>query len=98
MCGGVSGLDGCGDCGGLGCVSKDGVSQCGGEGCETIVTQSQEALNKAKNLDQEVLHTLKEVDKLNKMVCIHNNSNDHNLLIYLNSCIYTYYHSKVLGQ
>lgn len=82
MCGGVSGLDGCGNCGGLGCVSEDGVSQCGGEGCETIVTQSQDALNKAKNLDQEVLHALKEVDKLNKMVCIHNNSNDHNLLFY----------------
>lgn len=68
VCGGVSGLDGCGDCGGLGCVSEDGVTQCGGEGCETIVTQSQEALKKAKNLDQEVLHTLREVDKLNKMV------------------------------
>ncbi|XP_067248417.1 laminin subunit beta-1b isoform X1 [Chanodichthys erythropterus] len=68
VCGGVPGLDGCGVCGGLGCVSEDGVSQCGGEGCKTIVTQSQEALNKAKNLDQEVLHALKEVDKLNKMV------------------------------
>uniref|UniRef100_A0A8C1Y508 Laminin, beta 1b n=1 Tax=Cyprinus carpio TaxID=7962 RepID=A0A8C1Y508_CYPCA len=36
LCGGVSGLDGCGNCGGLGCVSEAGTSQCGGEGCETI--------------------------------------------------------------
>uniref|UniRef100_A0A673N8F5 Laminin subunit beta-1-like n=1 Tax=Sinocyclocheilus rhinocerous TaxID=307959 RepID=A0A673N8F5_9TELE len=68
VCGGASGLDGCGNCGGLGCVSEDGTSQCGGEGCETIVTQSQKALNEAKNSDQEVLHALREVDELNKMV------------------------------
>uniref|UniRef100_A0A673NAS1 Laminin subunit beta-1-like n=1 Tax=Sinocyclocheilus rhinocerous TaxID=307959 RepID=A0A673NAS1_9TELE len=70
VCGGASGLDGCGNCGGLGCVSEDGTSQCGGEGCETIVTQSQKALNEAKNSDQEVLHALREVDELNKMVSI----------------------------
>uniref|UniRef100_A0A8C2GDQ8 Laminin, beta 1b n=1 Tax=Cyprinus carpio TaxID=7962 RepID=A0A8C2GDQ8_CYPCA len=69
VCGGASGL-GCGTCGGLGCVSEDGTSQCGGEGCETIVTRSQNALNEAKNSDQEVLHALREVDKLNKMVSI----------------------------
>uniref|UniRef100_A0A9J8B1U0 Laminin, beta 1b n=1 Tax=Cyprinus carpio carpio TaxID=630221 RepID=A0A9J8B1U0_CYPCA len=67
VCGGASGL-GCGTCGGLGCVSEDGTSQCGGEGCETIVTRSQNALNEVKNSDQEVLHALREVDKLNKMV------------------------------
>lgn len=70
MCGGAPGPDGCGDCGGLGCVSEEGVSQCGGAECETLVTQSQEALNRAKNLDQEILHALREVDKLNKMVRI----------------------------
>lgn len=68
VCGGAAGLDGCEDCGGLGCKHEDGMSHCGGEGCDTIVTRSQDSLNKAKNLDQEVLHTLKEVDKLNRMV------------------------------
>ncbi|XP_051976641.1 laminin subunit beta-1b isoform X1 [Xyrauchen texanus] len=68
VCGGASGLDGCGACGGLGCVSEDGVTQCGGEGCETIVTRSQDALNKAKNFDQEILRALREVDNLHKMV------------------------------
>uniref|UniRef100_A0A671S6I9 Laminin subunit beta-1-like n=1 Tax=Sinocyclocheilus anshuiensis TaxID=1608454 RepID=A0A671S6I9_9TELE len=68
VCGGASGLDGCGNCGGLGCVSEDGTSQCGGEGCETIVTRYQKVLNEAKNSDQEVLHALREVDELNKMV------------------------------
>uniref|UniRef100_A0A672T8X9 Laminin subunit beta-1-like n=1 Tax=Sinocyclocheilus grahami TaxID=75366 RepID=A0A672T8X9_SINGR len=68
VCGGASGLDGCGNCGGLGCVSEDGTSQCGGGGCETIMTRSQKALNEAKNSDQEVLHALREVNELNKMV------------------------------
>ncbi len=97
VCGGASGLDGCGSCGGLGCVSEDGTSQCGGEGCETIVTRSQKALNEAKNSDQEVLHALREVDKLNKMVGIHNSIHYYNL-VYLNSCIYTHYYLKVLSQ
>lgn len=71
MCGGAPGPDGCGDCGGLGCVSEEGASQCGGENCDTLVKQSQEALNRAKNSDQEILHALREVDKLNKMVGAH---------------------------
>ncbi|XP_026065723.1 laminin subunit beta-1-like isoform X1 [Carassius auratus] len=66
LCGGASGLDGCGNCGGLGCVSEDGMSQCGGEGCETIVTQIQETLNKVKN--QDALHAIGEIGKLSKMV------------------------------
>uniref|UniRef100_A0A672T8Y9 Laminin subunit beta-1-like n=1 Tax=Sinocyclocheilus grahami TaxID=75366 RepID=A0A672T8Y9_SINGR len=47
---------------------EDGTSQCGGGGCETIMTRSQKALNEAKNSDQEVLHALREVNELNKMV------------------------------
>lgn len=68
VCGGAPGPDGCSVCGGLGCVNEDGESLCGGEGCETLVTQSTAALNRAKNTDQEILHALREVDKLNKMV------------------------------
>lgn len=84
MCGGAAGVDGCGDCGGLGCEHEDGVSHCGGEGCETIVTRSQETLNKAKNLDQEVLHTLREVDKLNRMVSTHKSITYYYLFIKIN--------------
>ncbi|KAI7792021.1 laminin subunit beta-1b [Triplophysa rosa] len=68
VCGGPPGPDGCADCGGLGCVNEEGASQCGGTECETLVTQSQEALKRVKNLDQEILHNLREVDKLNKKV------------------------------
>lgn len=70
MCGGAPGPEGCGDCGGLGCVTEEGVSQCGGEECKTLVTQSQEALKSVKNNDQEFLKNLREVDKLNKKVGI----------------------------
>lgn len=91
VCGGASGL-GCGTCGGLGCVSEDGTSQCGGEGCETIVTRSQNALNEAKNSDQEVLHALREVDKLNKMVSIRNSFNYYKCFYLLSplKCMYIY--------
>ncbi|XP_051974136.1 laminin subunit beta-1-like isoform X2 [Xyrauchen texanus] len=68
VCGGLSSLDGCRACGGLGCMNEDGVSQCGGEGCETVVTRSQDALNKAENFDQEILQALRAVDKIQKMV------------------------------
>ncbi|XP_059361476.1 laminin subunit beta-1b isoform X2 [Carassius carassius] len=66
LCGWASGLNVCGNCSGLGCVSKDGTSQCGGEGCETIVTQIQETLDTVKN--QDALHAMGEIDKLSKMV------------------------------
>ncbi len=95
VCGGASGLDGCGSCGGLGCVSEDGTSQCGGEGCETIVTRSQKALNQAKNSDQEVLHDLREVDKLNKMVSIHNSIHYYNNLFIKSPEMNVYIHITI---
>ncbi|XP_072530267.1 laminin subunit beta-1b isoform X3 [Salminus brasiliensis] len=68
VCGGASGPDGCGDCGGLGCVSDDGVPHCGGENCKGLLTQSREVENKAKDLDRDILNALKEVEKLHRMV------------------------------
>ncbi|XP_066523784.1 laminin subunit beta-1b [Hoplias malabaricus] len=68
LCGGESSTDGCGDCGGLGCVGVDGEPQCGGENCEGLVTQCSEEDIKAKDLGQNILNSLKEVEKLHRMV------------------------------
>uniref|UniRef100_W5KEF1 Laminin subunit beta-2 n=1 Tax=Astyanax mexicanus TaxID=7994 RepID=W5KEF1_ASTMX len=68
VCGGASGPDGCGDCGGLGCEGEDGSPQCGGEDCKGLITQSRESESKAKDLEQDILNSLREVEKLHRMV------------------------------
>ncbi|KAM3588152.1 uncharacterized protein V6R79_022874 [Siganus canaliculatus] len=69
-CGAAAEADGCSasSCGGLGCADKDGAPRCGGEGCKGLVSTSQNALKSAKDLDQEILAAMQEVDKLSRLV------------------------------
>ncbi|XP_037616081.1 laminin subunit beta-1-like [Sebastes umbrosus] len=75
MCGGAAEGDECSGspCGGLGCAGDDGAPRCGGEGCGGLVTTSQTALKSSKDLDQEILTAMQEVDKLSRMVWEANN-------------------------
>uniref|UniRef100_A0A4W4EQD0 Laminin, beta 1b n=1 Tax=Electrophorus electricus TaxID=8005 RepID=A0A4W4EQD0_ELEEL len=63
-----SGPDSCGGCEGLGCAGEAGALQCGAAGCAGLITESNKALNKAKELDHDILDSLKEVEKLHRMV------------------------------
>lgn len=69
-CGGAAEGNNCSSspCGGLGCVGEDGAPQCGGEGCKGLVSTCQTALKSAKDLDQEILAAMQEVDKLSLLV------------------------------
>ncbi|XP_027009679.1 laminin subunit beta-1b [Tachysurus fulvidraco] len=68
VCGGEMSENGCGECGGFGCVGEDGEPQCGGQDCEGVVTQTNNVWKKAKDLDKDIMDSLKEVDKLQRMV------------------------------
>ncbi|XP_046889497.1 laminin subunit beta-1a [Hypomesus transpacificus] len=69
-CGSPSGSEACSDspCGGLSCVDADGQRKCGGKGCSGLVTLADNAWQKVKDFDQEIVTAMKEVDKLSKMV------------------------------
>lgn len=69
MCGGEWSQDGCGECGGLGCVGEDGGPQCGGQDCKGVITHTNNVWKKAKDLDKDIVDSLKEVEKLHRMVC-----------------------------
>lgn len=68
VCGGEWNRDGCGECGGLGCVGEDGEPQCGGQDCKGVITQTNNAWKKAKDLDKDIMDSLKEVEKLQRIV------------------------------
>lgn len=82
--------DGCKECGGLGCVGEDSEPQCGGQDCKGVVTQTNNVWKKAEDLDKDIMDSLKEVDKLQRMVCvitgIRMTGNSMYLLIY-SSCL-----------
>ncbi|KAK3517857.1 hypothetical protein QTP70_021002 [Hemibagrus guttatus] len=68
VCGGESSQDGCGVCGGLGCVGEDGEPQCGGQDCKGVIPQTNNVWKKAKDLDRDIMDSLREVEKLQRMV------------------------------
>lgn len=74
ICGGAVESDDCSGspCGGLGCKGKDGeAAQCGGGDCKGLSVASQNALRSAKDMDQQILAAMQEVDKLSRMVSPH---------------------------
>lgn len=75
VCGGEWSRDSCGECGGLGCVGEDGEPQCGGQDCKGVITQTNNAWKKAKDLDKDIMNSLKEVEKLQRMVCVNYRAN-----------------------
>lgn len=68
VCGGAWSRESCGECGGLRCVNEDGEPQCGGQDCKGVITQSNSVWKKAKDLDKDIMDSLKEVEKLQRMV------------------------------
>lgn len=49
-------------------MDADGQRKCGGKGCSGLVTLADNAWQKVKDFDQEIVTAMKEVDKLSKMV------------------------------
>lgn len=51
-------------------MSEDGQPQCGGQDCDGVMTQTNNAWKKTKDLDKDIMDSLKEVEKLQRMVCV----------------------------
>lgn len=49
-------------------MNPEGRARCGGEGCSGAVATANSVLRKARDSEQEIVHAMKEVEKLSKMV------------------------------
>lgn len=50
-------------------MGEDGELRCGGQDCKGIITQTDNVWRKVKDVDKDIMDSLKEVEKLNRMVC-----------------------------
>lgn len=56
-------------------MGEDGEPRCGGQDCKGVITQTNNAWKKAKDLDKDIMDSLKEVEKLQRMVCVNYRAN-----------------------
>lgn len=50
-------------------MGEDGEPRCGGQDCKGVITQTDNVWKKAKDVDKDIMDSLKEVEKLQRMVC-----------------------------